>query len=195
MPRLALSFAAVAALTLAADARAQARTAAASDGAAARGKLGFGIGVSAHASTSVDLDREIPARIYVPIQLSQTFRIEPEVGIATFSTPGTDGAAWSIGSGFFLTQPLAPTTLLYVGPRLVLGFDHAKQGGLSGTGVDLGIVAAVGGEQFLSDHFSLGAEASLGYVYRPEVSDRGIVLLRRVDGFTTQGILFVRVYL
>ncbi len=194
------ALAAVAALTLAGAAQAQTRGAAADGG---RSKFGVGIGVNANAVVDVATvltERQVPTMVYFPIVLSQQFRVEPQLGIATYSTEGASGSVFAIGAGFFLTQPIAQATDLYVGPRLVLGFTGAERTNnfgvkLSGSAVDVTIAAAIGAEYLVSPHFSVGAEAQLGYTNRPDITDQGATIVPKISGVATEGIVFLRAYL
>lgn len=147
----------------------------------------------------------IAPQIYVPINVTPKLRVEPQIGILTLNEDsGTDSSFFSLGAGAFYAMDLGDRALLYVGPRLILGFFNSKEpfgGGVTAktSRTDWYIGAALGGEAFLHPRLSLGGEAQLG---RWGIGDEET----KVPGFPTdtqpggssvqtQGVIFVRVYL
>ncbi len=156
----------------------------------ARRPVGIGISIvpleSAGATPTV--------QVYVPVNLAPTLRIEPSVGIRTHDepTPGTDTRDVTVGVGVFYVQRVAAPFDVYMGGRLGLNFARVERTNAQGattsdSGTDVVIAAALGGEQFLSPHFSLGAEAQLGYRSNSSASGDDSSV------FTT-GLAFVRFY-
>jgi hypothetical protein len=82
---------------------------------------------------------------------------------------------------------LAPPFDMYAGGRLKLNFAH-ESNATSDSGTDVLLAGAFGGEYYLSPHFSVGAEAQLGWRDNSSVSGD--------DSFVfTTGLAFLRFYL
>jgi outer membrane protein with beta-barrel domain len=194
--------AAVAALALSAPALAQEH----------RPRLGIGVGISAFDFnvTTLQLTNGFPAAvpdsIYVPINVTQNFRLEPQLGVLTLSqdagtgVQSTDTAVVSIGLGAFYLMALAPQFDVYVGGRVVRT-SYAQTLKTPGApddkteGSDIRIIPAVGGEYSLHPRFSLGAEVELQLVSfgNRSVSSGGSI--PGGSGTQTAGLFFARVYL
>jgi Outer membrane protein beta-barrel domain len=151
----------------------------------------FGLGISIVPLESAGATPTI--EVYAPIAIAPNLRVEPSLGIETHDQPGngTDTRDVTIGAGLFYVQKLAAPFDLYMGGRLALNFAHASTptpgGTVSDSGTDVVVAAAIGGEQYLSSHFSLGAEAQLGYRSNSNVSGDD-------SRFFTTGLAFLRFY-
>jgi hypothetical protein len=132
--------------------------------------------------------------VYAPIALAPTLRLEPSLGIAAHDAPGNgvDTRDLTIGAGLFYVQKVAAPFDLYMGGRLKLNFAHASQpNGGSSSGTDVLIAAALGGEEYLSPHFSVGAEAQLGFRSN---SDTSAATTGDSSTWFTTGLAFLRFY-
>jgi hypothetical protein len=169
---------AVAALALAAPAAAQ----------EARPKIGVGVAIDSFAQGGPTVE------VYLPIDITPQFRLEPSLGISTRDEPSQLGNAdrsdVTVGIGGFVLQRLAAPVDLYFGGRLKLNFASLKPfGAPSDSGTDVVIAAAVGGEYYLVPKFSLGLEGQLGYYSNSSAARSG-----EASGFFTTGLAFLRVY-
>jgi hypothetical protein len=127
--------------------------------------------------------------VYVPINVTPKLRIEPSLGILTNDVNnGTSTRDVTLGVGVFYVQRLAAPFDLYMGGRLKLNFAHRETtNGGSDSGTDVLLAGALGGEHYFSPHFSLGAEAQLGFRSNSGASGDNTVV------FTT-GLGFFRFY-
>jgi hypothetical protein len=179
-----------------------------------RPRFGIGISLAPAAVISSDLGTYVPiglGNLFFPV-LVGSYKIEAEAGVLHFNdqTSGTGYSTTSkstslrLGVGAFKVKSLGGgTTLMYIGPRVGLISTSTSTsyspGGTeqSDKETDWVFGMAVGGEHFLSRHFSLGGEMQLNYISfgQPDhtpttgsssTSDRSAV--------TTNGLLFVRVY-
>jgi hypothetical protein len=106
--------------------------------------------------------------IYIPITLSEKFRIEPEIGLIY---SGSD-VLYSLGLGVFGLSRKSDITWYY-GMRIGTWNAHFIQ-----------IAPSFGGEYYLSSRFSLGAEVQLmGLIENNDLM------------FMTNTIAFIRLYL
>ncbi|HEX9053103.1 MAG TPA: outer membrane beta-barrel protein [Anaeromyxobacter sp.] len=145
----------------------------------------------------------IPPQIYVPIDFTPSFRLEPEIGFVTSSQDGGDSAAYyTFGAGAFYMMQLAQQAHLYVGGRLLVGLERSTTNGGGGfqtktKGTDLFVGAALGGEILPHPRIGVGAEAQLG---RWGIGDRdettaGVTTTTPGgSAWQTNGIIFVRLY-
>ena len=176
-------------LTLAAALLALSFTAAAQE----RPKVGIGIGIYPFATPTANpatVSRTV--EVYVPIAIAPNFRLEPSFGLATDNQPSNsnnlDTRDFTFGIGGFYVGRLAPTVDLHMGGRLKLNFAKVEnQLGVSDSGTDFSLAAALGGEYYLVPRFSLGLEADLGLFQNSNVSGDD-------DGWFTSGVAFLRVY-
>lgn len=153
--------------------------------AAQRNSFYAGIGIALNPAAIVvnNTDMFLPVglmNIFVPLQISPHWRVEPEFGILSIRDNTTSGAAsqqqsWQytrFGTGvFYAWQPIA-STQLYTGVRSgLLWYTTTRQ-----TTNDIpqeqqsaqwsyytGL--CLGGEYYFSPHFSIGAEVQLYYVH------------------------------
>jgi len=171
---------ALAALALAATAGAQEATAGAQE---ARRPFGLGVSIQPEADLSPTIE------VYAPIAIAPQLRVEPSLGIVTQdrSGAGTDTRDVTIGVGLFYVQPVAAPFDLYMGGRLKLNFASEDNGVDDDSGTDVILAAAIGGEHYLTTHFSLGAEAQLGFYSASDVSGDD-------SGLFTTGLAFLRFY-
>lgn len=147
----------------------------------------------------------MPPQIYVPIDFTPSFRLEPEVGFITTSQDGGDSAAYyTVGAGAFYMMQLAQQAHLYVGGRLLLGFERSTNANAGGSGfdaktkgTDLFLGAVFGGEILPHPRLGIGAEAQLG---RWGIGDRDTTVAGVTtttnggSSWQTNGIIFVRFY-
>jgi hypothetical protein len=167
---------AVAALALAAPAAAQ----------EARAKIGVGVAIDSFAQGGPTVE------VYLPIDITPQFRLEPSLGISTTDRPAgqTDSSDVTVGLGAFMLQKVAAPVDVYFGGRLKLNFAHVSPPvGPSDSGTDVILAAAVGGEYYLVPKFSLGLEGQLGYYSNSSAAKAG-----EGSGFFTTGLAFLRVY-
>ena len=174
--------------------------------------------------------------VTIPMWIGEHIRIEPHVGWlesggerrTTFEGELLDQeeasiSAFRIGTGVAWAWDVAERTKVYVGPRFGLVFNTREEEeferippDLEGarttrttTSTDFWIGAAVGGEAFLTEAFSLGLEAQLNYVSfgEPDVDvdvdpepepqpepEPGPVTDRDSGLWTTRLAIFARVY-
>jgi hypothetical protein len=146
----------------------------------------FGLGISI-----VPLEGVSPAtiEIYAPIAIAPNLRVEPSLGILTQdrSAGDVDSRDVTIGVGLFYVQRVAAPVDLYMGGRLKLNFAKVDNGAADDSGTDVILAAAVGAEHYLATHFSLGAEAQLGFRADSDVSGDD-------SGLFTTGLAFLRFY-
>lgn len=147
----------------------------------------FGLGVSIVPLEAAGVVRTV--EVYAPIAIAPTLRIEPSLGIFTQDGPsGSDDTAdVTVGVGLFYVQRLAAPFDLYMGGRFKLNFASVDDGVDDDTGTDVILAAAVGGEHYFATHFSLGAEAQLGFRADSDVSGDS-------SGLFTTGLAFLRFY-
>lgn len=191
--------AALAALAVSAPASAQQRP-----------RLGIGVGLSAFdfnvTTLATNFPAGVPDSIYVPINLTPTFRIEPQLGVATLNQslgndPSIETSVISVGLGAFWMQPASSQLDIYFGARVVrtsytqkLKFSPPRPTETT-DGADLRIIPAIGGEFALHPRFSLGAEAQLAFV---SFGDRNVSTGGTIpggSGVQTGALLFARLYL
>ncbi len=152
----------------------------------------FGVGVAINALGAPDVAPTV--EVYVPMRVAPNLRIEPSLGIRTVNRPSAPGNQderdVTVGVGVFLLSRVSSPVDVYAGGRLKLNFAKKSFfGGTSDSGTDVSIAAALGGENYLSPHFSVGLEGELGYYNNSSASFTG-----EEDGLFTTGLVFVRVY-
>ena len=127
--------------------------------------------------------------VYAPIAVAPTLRVEPSLGIFTQDAPAGDFDTRDItlGVGLFYVQRIAAPVDLYMGGRFKLNFANVDDGVNDDSGTDVILAAAVGAEHYLATHFSLGAEAQLGFHSDSDVSGDD-------SGLFTTGLAFLRFY-
>lgn len=144
----------------------------------------WGIGISVSGNTGV---------IFVPIEVSQRFRLEPEFDVYRGESRRRDYSSTqtnlSVGSGFFAMTRTGNVNVYY-GARLTITSmlstwkDRGEPDERSGSGFSVGGV--VGGEYFLGDRFTLGGEARLIVSYLRRYGDSTV--------FRTRGLGLLRYY-
>lgn len=178
---------------------------------AAQARVGLGIGLPTSELAASILGDPATGRglsapqLYVPINVTPNIRIEPQIGVFTIDddASGDSMSIWSIGTGAFWLMPLGGNVSMYVGPRLVLSFFDAEEDLGGGDtrrteGTDVLIAAAVGGEYAVHPRFSVGAEGQIGrtWIGDRDVTETGVTVTEQGgSSWSTQGIVFVRVYL
>jgi hypothetical protein len=122
--------------------------------------------------------------IMVPIEMSSSFRLEPEVGFSSATDEQSSGSftskesttSWRIGVGLLGMKKYSPFTLYY-GARVgyitltLTDEDDSGTDELSSSGFY--VAPALGGEHYFSDHFSLGGEAQIIYASVSTEPDEG----------------------
>ncbi|MDH5467088.1 MAG: hypothetical protein OEY25_06695 [Candidatus Aminicenantes bacterium] len=124
----------------------------------------FGIGVSLSKEALWLEDFLI---IYMPIDISSKFRLEPEIGFLLQSESAgiweETSIALSVGLGIFAMKQKEKINIYY-GARTGFIIDSyvivTRR-----TRTDFYIGPALGGEYFFSNHFSLGGEIQLSYAF------------------------------
>lgn len=168
-------------------------------------KVRFGIGIAITESyESVSWYEVNPVSIFVPIDLLERFRIEPEIGIIRISEDETErykrnSKGLSIGIGIF---PMInrENVNIYYGMRMGLIrtywstyyggelMDDRPQNGYF-------IAPAVGGQLFLTNSFALGGEAQFRYI---SLSGEGTSSMSKVELSTlersTRALFFIRFF-
>lgn len=165
----------------------------------------------------------------VPVHLGSSFRLEPEVGFfhqdggLGLGVTGLLGAAGDIRTttvrvllGAQYVAPLSKATVAYFGPKIglqtrsvqfesALGGAEDEEEELSGEveirAIDYWVGGTVGGEAFLTRHFSLGIEVGLYFISLGDPSaSSGAVSVRPKDDdgrhwiLSTHGSLAARIY-
>lgn len=111
------------------------------------------------------------AKIYMPMDISPSFRLEPyfmylddEIDSTGGSGPSTDSISLiEFGAGAFATRKLNPSTLLYFGAKL--SYLNVEQEDITPTstrtsdGDGFQIAPTLGFEYFFNENVSLGGEA------------------------------------
>jgi len=115
------------------------------------------------------------ATIYVPIDISPSFRLEPHFAYGNIdgedvrptSSSSDSTTLMELGVGAFGIQQVDPSTKLYFGARLsYLSFEDSRVYPTSWNSTDengFEIAPTVGFEYFLRDNISLGGEAAWFY--------------------------------
>jgi hypothetical protein len=176
-------------------------------------RVGFGVGIEpAHLATLTTGISPPAVALYLPIQLTGNLRIEPSLGLSTFSQ-GTAAAqaggplSWStltMGvAGHFFFVPPAPVGL-YVGGRLALEFERQKDVGgganppvVRTSATNLLLAGVLGGEYLVHHSFSVGAEAQLGLTFLGDrdVEQNGVTTRLSRDGaLATSGVVYLRYF-
>ena len=133
--------------------------------------------------------------VTVPIHLS-SLRLEPQLGYRRQSTSFQEdddrsNASLEIGGGVFTNLNTYDSGSIYAGGRLGIVQQSQSSGNTTVSESDFFIGPVLGGEYYLGDRFSLGAEAGLYYRGVPTPSNEDV----SVSTFSTNGRAFVRVYL
>ncbi|MFC4309041.1 hypothetical protein ACFPN2_08115 [Steroidobacter flavus] len=119
----------------------------------------FGVGVSAKSDDGV---------IYVPIDFSDKFRLEPSLRYykeERNDDPGFDSESdlLELGVGVFGKSKVTEAAQIYYGGRITY-FDGSSKTGSSKTTVDgYGIAPTFGVEYVFGGHFSLGGEVAYAF--------------------------------
>jgi hypothetical protein len=163
-----------------------------------KARTSFGLSFTPFDVTTAGVTSPVPATTDVLVGFEVgTFRLEPSLGFSRFAIDGGQkGSDFNLGCGLLVPARLGKAVSLYAGGRLLLGFVSANNGaGFSASGVDFTLAAVAGGEWFADPHFSLGAEARIGYTALSDLSDAGVVLRAGASTFSTSGHLVFRYYL
>jgi Outer membrane protein beta-barrel domain len=186
------------------------------------GQTRFGVGI-ALAPATLDLGQGatqqssyIPVGfgdLYFPLLVGRAFKLEAQAGLLKYksevsypysATYTANGTSLRLGLGAFAVKPLGGSaTLVYFGPRVqwirtTYSADYgAGSPAQTVTEVDWVFAGVLGGEHFLSEHFSLGAELQLDYVrYGTPSYDQstGSVATVSQSMVATTGLLMLRAY-
>ncbi|MCK5742648.1 MAG: outer membrane beta-barrel protein [Chlorobi bacterium] len=185
-------------------------------GASAAGGTKIGLGISLNPASLFNSGEMmfLPVsmmNIYLPIQFGNSFRLEPEFGIYRDSEiikNDLDGdieriySFYRIGLGAFKTIKPANNFLMYFGPRigvLMVSSERNYSNDPDRTSSQNIIIigGSVGGEYYLSDHFSLGAEVQLNffsYGDEEETPESQFDSESSQTVITTNGLIFARFY-
>ncbi len=168
-------------------------------------RAGIGVALSNLDFGSLFTGGSLPAaQIYVPINVSSGLRLEPQLGILKLeddADPTGDVSVITLGVGLLFMKNVGQQTIAYLGPRLAISRvsqsvpDPFGPGTIDADGTDVRIAGVVGGEYLFSPHFSIGAEAQLGYT---SVGDRDAGVAGNIPGgssFATSALVFFRSYL
>lgn len=154
----------------------------------ARGtKVGIGLAI-APAGTFILTDNDgltsfLPMVLRIPVNIS-SIKLEPEVGIYSITDKSEQSTSMSentatlfrIGTGIFYNTPVSSDASVYVGPKFgVMQISTTEKRKFSSqfeneerttesSQTNIFFSAMVGGEYFLSSHFSIGAEAGFEYI-------------------------------
>jgi hypothetical protein len=179
-----------------------------------RPRIGLGVSLNptallALSSTLVSFVPVGLSNIFVPIELSKEFRIEPEFGILTTSDEHPGGTAQvkssssliRLGIGVLRVFPVDDSYNLYVGPRLglLLTSSTSQSGSFPETGqseTDFYVGLVTGGEHMFSSHFSMGGEVQLNYVSfgTPTYTPSSPTGTQSRSMFTNNALMFFRWY-
>ena len=150
-----------------------------------KGRLGLGVSLNPTAlfSGSTTSTVFLPVGltdIYLTLDNGKGFRLEPEFGIYSTSSESSTGAPYAssssssaslirIGTGVFGMFLRDSSFNAYAGPRVgVLLTSQTSQSGTSPETTtsesDIYVGFSLGGEYYLSPHFSLGGEVQLNYI-------------------------------
>lgn len=137
-----------------------------------RGTLGLGVSTDASALLLAPLPVSM-GNVHVPIQITDSFRIEPEFGLlSTSSDDGDDNTESNLnlrlGVGLLFTHAMTKDTNVYGGARLGVIFNTREEdnGNNTVTTSRTGFVGGgvSGGEYFFSPAFSVGGEFQLNVI-------------------------------
>jgi len=168
-------------------------------------QFGLGVGI-ADIRDIIQLfsDAGIAPQVFLPINISPKFRIEPGIGYFQTSSERTNwessSKTLSLGLGIF-PMTLKGDINFYYGARLGLmhvtssykeshnGYSYSDEA--SGNGFY--IAPTIGGEYYLSNSFTLGGEAQLRYVsYKEKDEDDDEETTSKIT--STRAIFFIRIY-
>jgi hypothetical protein len=165
--------------------------------------IGIGIGINTFSIAGAQLagGAQPGADIYVPLELG-ALRLEPSLGISRWSQDNNGGDASSVNLGCGVLVPLRPGKIVnvYVGGRLFLNFvsESVPVGAgatTSDSGVDFTLAGVLGAEWYADPHFSIGAEARLGYTAGSSLSSSAGTIRSGYSQFNTSGVVMFRFYL
>jgi len=153
--------------------------------AAAGHPVRIGLGVALPAAG------EFPS-FYLPIQVNQGLRVEPELGLVRFDVGSSSATALQIGLGLLGTSSVAPQVGAYGGLRLQIQRLDVSQGGGA---TNVRVAGVLGGEWQPVPQVAIGVEAQVAYVSLDRSITSGASAAGDANGLTTAGLLFFRVFL
>ena len=140
-------------------------------------KTRIGLGVSLGKDIRRGYDGELLTSFdapsyYIPILISNSFRIEPEIGIYRYSITLNEGdrsyTVLSVACGIFPVSHKGKVDIYY-GGRIGLVYSSETyqypQNESDQSKYDLQLSPAIGGEYFFTDHLSLGGELQLNLLF------------------------------
>jgi hypothetical protein len=150
----------------------------------------FGFGLS--------FDQE---RYYFPINISQSFRLEPEFYIRKYEPDNNDVYDRSyqtikIGIGIFPKYNLNKACI-YTGLRIGYNFDESKAEVYKNTGEGYYIIPTLGGEYLIEKIFSLGIELQLKYTSYDNINlmrEKAETKEYNSKRLSTLTLFFIRIY-
>lgn len=101
-------------------------------------------------------------RVRIPIQLSNGLRIEPEVGFTAFTDDDSTSSTIGLGAAVAPTWKVGPNVSAYGGGRAGVVRSSSAYEGEGETSTDISIAGIIGGEYWIGNHFTIGAEGWLG---------------------------------
>jgi hypothetical protein len=176
--------------------------------------LGAGVGVSVGNTFSGGPTTSSPVSAYVPINLTEHFRLEPSFGfwyvgkgLSTTVVDGntsTGGYAADVGVGvFYVFRPVPPFSV-YLGGRVGMNFSGRSEESRLGVTTSLSEAdvyanPTMGLEWAVARSFSVGGEAQLGlrWYLDPTVTVGGVsqTVSRSKFGTGLEAVIFMRFYL
>ena len=124
----------------------------------------------------------------ISIFASNEFSLEPQIGFQSIDIKDNSATAWKLGLGFlyrlndFVVTP-------YIGAR----FKYNMVSGGGETYGDFIVSAVFGGEYFVSEWFSVGAEMKLNYV-KTDDDFSPTYDIAKASIFETEQVLNIRLY-
>jgi len=169
--------------------------------------FGLGVRIGAGSSNSVagvvdeDASGLSDITFLVPVDINGAFRVEPELGIARISLSDDDsdaeitGTQYTAGLGIFALSPQGDVTMTYGLRAGMTSFSQSIDTGGGDADASIRRISvgpAVGGEYYLADRFSIGAEVGLDYqIYS---FDGDILEDVDVNGFATRTSAILRFF-
>lgn len=115
----------------------------------------YGVGLALTGASSTVIKTPIDLKVE---ELS--IRVEPQIAYIYTETSNTKSSSLNLGSGVYLQKELAEKTSLYYGGKLIIGAGNA--GFTIDSSFSNELAGVIGGEYFIAEKFSVGAEVSLG---------------------------------
>ncbi len=141
-------------------------------------------------------------RYYIPINISQLIRLEPEFYINNFESDDNEFYNYKynrikIGIGIFPKYKIR-NTWLYAGIRIGYQFDDSKDREYKNTDEGYYVIPALGGEYLIENLLSFGIEFQLKYTSydnRNLMADKSEVKEYNSRQLSTLTLFFIRIYI